>query len=113
MDFDISRSIFFIVSLTLIFYTLYFYRTKKRVHFSVEILFLFFIFCILIYSIFYDFFISFFRELGFEKLTLFLICFTLIVLSFVCFLLYYKSENHRIEISKLVSEIAILKNKKR
>jgi len=105
-------SIFFIsLSILVLSYFLYTFKTSKRIHTLIEVLFLGVYFIILLVFIFPDLLIIIENIFGIKNAINFILYLSIFIAYFVIFLLYQKSEKQRVEITKLVREIAYLKRK--
>lgn len=107
-------TIFFILlSIIMLIYIIYSFKNDKRAHILQEVIFLSIYFIFLIILIFPQI-LTFIEEiLGIQSAINFGIYLSIFILFAIVFMLYRKSEEQRMEITKLVREISYLKNEKK
>lgn len=111
---DFISIFFLLMSICVIGYLLYIYKSRKRVHLLAEIFFIgaySFVFIIFLYPPI----LTWIEEtLGVESAINFIIYLSIFIAYFLLFILYNKTEQQRLEITKLVREIALMrKNEKK
>ncbi|MFW6285673.1 MAG: DUF2304 family protein [Nanoarchaeota archaeon] len=107
-------SVFFVgMSLIVLGYLIYGFKTSSRVHVLIELFYLTIYTFILSVVIYPDLLKVFETIFGIQSAINFLIYTSIFISYLIIYFLYKKSENQREEITKLVREIAYLKNKKK
>ena len=104
------KIIFMILSLIVLIYLIYIFKKQKRIHILVEVFYIGIYGFVFLYAFFYDFFQIVFSFFNIENPSIFFVYISIFIIFLICLTLYRKTENQRVEITKLVSEIAILKN---
>lgn len=110
---EITSIFFVIASLFVIVYFFYVFKSSKRTHILVEIGFIGIYLIILLITIFPNLLGLIEKTFGINSALNFIVYLSVFVAYFIIFLLYKKSEEQRVEITKLVREIAYLKNAKK
>jgi hypothetical protein len=108
---DLTNIIFIILSLVVLIYLFYIFKTKKRISILIEFLSLLIYLFIFLYSFFYSFFQNLFSLIGINNPSIFFVYLGIFFLFFICLSLYRITESQRIEITKLVREISFINNK--
>jgi len=109
---EFISSFFIILSLIVLVYLIYTFKSKSRIHLLIELLFLGVYSLILIIFLFPQILNIFENIFGINSAINFFIYLSIFMLFFIVYYLYNEKEKQRIEITKLVREIAYLKAKK-
>ncbi len=111
MEFNVMVAVFILLSCCILGYLIYSFKTQKRTHILIEVIILGIYLFTLCYAFFFTFFQKIFSILGIPNPTIFFVYLSIFFLFFICFILYKKMEEQRIDITKLVREIAFINHK--
>lgn len=110
---DLTTIIFSVLSFSMILYVIYSFSKQKRVHIMHEVFFLTIYGLVLLVFIFPEILDFIENVLGIQSAINFGIYFAIFLVFSLVFMLYKKSEEQRIQISKLNRELTYLKHEKR
>ena len=108
---DFSKLLFLLLCIFILIYLIYIFKTKKRFPILVEVSYIGFYGFIILYTFFYSFFQTIFKKIGISNPSLFFVYIAICLIFLIFLMLYRKTEEQRVEITKLVSEIAIINKK--
>jgi hypothetical protein len=111
MDFVISNIVLVVISLFAVGYLWFVVKTNKRLPVLSEILIIGVYVFVIVYAFFYSQFQTFFGFFGIKNPSMFFVYLGVLLLFFVCFYLYRRVEEQRIEITNLTREIAFVNHK--
>jgi len=110
---DFSTIFFILLTLIVISYIIFTFKSNKRFHLVSEIFFILIYIVILVLVIFPNLLKKIEEVFGIQSAINFIVYFSIFVAYFLIFIFYTKTEEQRIEITKLAREIAYLKNDKK
>ena len=110
---DFTSVFFILMSLLVIFYLIYIFKSDKRISLLFEIFYVGIYLIVGIIFLFPEILRAVENFLGIYSAINFIVYLSIFVAYLIILMLYYKIEEQRIEITKLVREIAYLKNEKK